>query len=68
MSNLLFIYYKYNRPTIDELPDAVIDNMVRKDKAFWVDKPGTNAYTLHDAYYNSGMATQKVMPREYLLD
>lgn len=42
--------------------------MVKKDKAFWVDKPGTNAYTLHDAYYNSGLTTEKVMPREYFLD
>ncbi|CAK1554076.1 unnamed protein product [Leptosia nina] len=50
------------RPTIDELPDAVIDNMVLKDKAFWVDKPGANAYTLHDAYYNYGMTTEKVLP------
>ncbi|CAF4746313.1 unnamed protein product [Pieris macdunnoughi] len=50
------------RPTIDELPDAVIDKMVKKDKAFWVDKPGSNAYTLHDAYYNYGMTTEKVLP------
>ncbi|XP_022126182.1 uncharacterized protein LOC111000884 [Pieris rapae] len=50
------------RPTIDELPDAVIDKMVKRDKAFWVDKPGANAYTLHDAYYNYGMTTEKVLP------
>ncbi|CAH0716385.1 unnamed protein product, partial [Brenthis ino] len=50
------------RPTIDELPDAVIENMVKKDKAFWVDKPGANAYTLHDAYYNYGMTTEKILP------
>ncbi|XP_061382381.1 uncharacterized protein LOC116777734 isoform X2 [Danaus plexippus] len=50
------------RPTIDELPDAVIENMVKRDKAFWVDKPGANAYTLHDAYYNYGMTTEKVLP------
>ncbi|XP_045510363.1 uncharacterized protein LOC123705566 [Colias croceus] len=50
------------RPTIDELPDAVIDRMVQMDKAFWVDKPGANAYTLHDAYYNYGMTTEKVLP------
>ncbi|CAH2103191.1 unnamed protein product [Euphydryas editha] len=50
------------RPTIDELPDAVIENMVKIDKAFWVDKPGANAYTLHDAYYNYGMTTEKVLP------
>ncbi|KAM3968543.1 uncharacterized protein ACR2FA_011469 [Aphomia sociella] len=63
------------RPTIDELPDAVIDNMMQKDKAFWVDKPGANAYTLHDAYYNYGMTTeivkpphQAVFPRSYQYD
>ncbi|XP_026763002.1 uncharacterized protein LOC113521613 [Galleria mellonella] len=63
------------RPTIDELPDAVIDHMVQRDKAFWVDKPGTNAYTLHDAYYNYGMTTeivkpphQEVFPRSYQYD
>ncbi|KAG6449109.1 hypothetical protein O3G_MSEX005888 [Manduca sexta] len=63
------------RPTIDELPDAVIENMVQKDKAFWVDKPGSNAYTLHDAYYNYGMTTemvkpnhQDVFPRSYQYD
>lgn len=36
--------------------------MVDKDKAFWVDKPGANAYTLHDAYYSYGMTTEKVLP------
>ncbi|CAB3225356.1 unnamed protein product [Arctia plantaginis] len=63
------------KPTIDELPDAVIDEMVKKDKAFWVDKPGANAYTLHDAYYNYGMTTeivkptkQDVFPRSYQYD
>ncbi|XP_059062347.1 uncharacterized protein LOC131855123 isoform X2 [Achroia grisella] len=50
------------KPTIDELPDAVIDNMVRKDKAFWVDRPGTNAYTLHDAYYSYDMRAEIVKP------
>ncbi|XP_013189036.1 uncharacterized protein LOC106133751 [Amyelois transitella] len=50
------------RPTISELPDAVIDRMVQKDKAFWVDKPGLNAYTLHDAHYNCGMTSEKVQP------
>ncbi|KAJ0183815.1 hypothetical protein K1T71_000238 [Dendrolimus kikuchii] len=50
------------RPTIEELPDAVIENMVQKDKAFWVDKPGTNAYNLHDAYYKYGMTTEMVLP------
>ncbi|XP_050361209.1 uncharacterized protein LOC126780631 isoform X2 [Nymphalis io] len=49
------------RPTIDELPDAVIENMAKKDKAFWVDKPGANAYNLHDAFYNYGMTTEKVL-------
>lgn len=58
----------FNSPTISELPDAVIDQMVKKDKAFWVDKPGANAYTLHDAYYNYGMTTEKVLPSKiYLL-
>ncbi|CAH0401968.1 unnamed protein product [Chilo suppressalis] len=62
-------------PTIDELPDEVINQMVLKDKAFWVDKPGANAYTLHDAYYNYGMTTeivkpphQDVFPRSYQYD
>ncbi|XP_045784023.1 uncharacterized protein LOC123880126 [Maniola jurtina] len=50
------------RPTINELTDAIIDKMVQKDKAFWVDKPGANAYTLTDAYYNYGMTTEKVLP------
>ncbi|XP_039764067.1 uncharacterized protein LOC120636588 [Pararge aegeria] len=50
------------RPTINELPETVIDKMVLKDKAFWVDKPGSNSYTLHDAYYNYGMTTEKVLP------
>ncbi|XP_028165351.1 uncharacterized protein LOC114356396 [Ostrinia furnacalis] len=49
-------------PTIDEMPNTVIDQMVKKDKAFWVDKPGANAYTLHDAYYNYGMTTEMVKP------
>ncbi|CAK1588174.1 unnamed protein product [Parnassius mnemosyne] len=60
------------RPTIDDLPDAVIDRAVQKDKAFWVDKPGANAYTLHDAYNYYGMTTevikpphQEVLPRSY---
>ncbi|XP_068618968.1 uncharacterized protein [Battus philenor] len=63
------------RPTIDDLPDAVIDKMVQKDKAFWVDKPGANAYVLHDAYYDYEMITetarpphQDVFPRSYQLD
>ncbi|XP_026499620.2 uncharacterized protein LOC113403327 [Vanessa tameamea] len=63
------------RPTIDELPDAVIENMVKKDKAFWVDKPGANAYNLHDAYYNYGMTSEKestphqdVFPHSYQYD
>ncbi|XP_053624053.1 uncharacterized protein LOC128682984 [Plodia interpunctella] len=63
------------RPTIGELPDAVINRMVQKDKAFWVDKPGANAYTLHDAYYNYGISTemvkpphQDVFPRSYQYD
>ncbi|XP_075991180.1 uncharacterized protein LOC142986550 [Anticarsia gemmatalis] len=63
------------KPTISELPDTVIDQMVKKDKAFWVDKPGANAYTLHDAYYNYGMTTemvkptrQDVFPRSYQYD
>ncbi|KAL0852163.1 hypothetical protein ABMA28_000398 [Loxostege sticticalis] len=62
-------------PTIDEMPNTVIDQMVKKDKAFWVDKPGANAYTLHDAYYNYGMTTemvkpthQDVFPRSYQYD
>ncbi|XP_023941804.2 uncharacterized protein LOC112048502 [Bicyclus anynana] len=50
------------RPTIQELSDTVIDKMVQRDKAFWVDKPGANAYTLHDAYYNYDMVTEKVLP------
>ncbi|CAH0578124.1 unnamed protein product [Chrysodeixis includens] len=60
------------RPTIDELDDAVIDNMVERDKAFWVDKPGANAYTLHDAYNSYGIGAevlkptpQAVFPRSY---
>ncbi|KAI5631865.1 hypothetical protein NE865_15424 [Phthorimaea operculella] len=63
------------RPTVDELPEAVIDTMVKKDKAFWVDKPGSNAYVLHDAYYRYGMTTdqvqphhQEVFPRSYQYD
>ncbi|XP_072930286.1 uncharacterized protein [Epargyreus clarus] len=63
------------RPTVDELPDAVIEKMVERDKAFWVDKPGANAYTLHDAYYKYGMTTemvkpphQDVFPRSYQYD
>ncbi|KOB52014.1 Uncharacterized protein OBRU01_26684, partial [Operophtera brumata] len=36
--------------------------MVQRDKAFWVDKPGSNAYVLHDAFYNYDMATEKVYP------
>ncbi|KAJ2954325.1 hypothetical protein O0L34_g2581 [Tuta absoluta] len=63
------------RPTVDELPEAVIDTMVKKDKAFWVDKPGSNAYVLHDAYYRYGMTTdlvhphhQAVFPRSYQYD
>lgn len=44
------------------MPNTVIDQMVKKDKAFWVDKPGANAYTLHDAYYNYGMTTEMVKP------
>ncbi|XP_050683468.1 uncharacterized protein LOC126978562 [Leptidea sinapis] len=50
------------RPTIDELPNAVIDKMVEMDKAFWVDKPGANAYNLHDAYMKSGMTSEKILP------
>ncbi|XP_063633872.1 uncharacterized protein LOC134804687 [Cydia splendana] len=63
------------RPMIKELPDSVKDQMVLKDKAFWVDKPGANAYTLHDAYYDYGMTTeivkpvhQDVFPRSYQYD
>lgn len=55
----------FHRPTIGELPDTVINNMVRKDIAFWVDKPGDNAYTLHDAYYDYGMTTEIVLPRMF---
>lgn len=40
--------------------------MLQKDKAFWVGKPGANAYTLHDAYYNYEMMTEKIKPRKYL--
>ncbi|XP_049884788.1 uncharacterized protein LOC126379863 isoform X2 [Pectinophora gossypiella] len=50
------------KPTIGELPDSVIDRMVKKDKAFWVDPPGKNAYVLHDAYYRYGMTTEKILP------
>ncbi|XP_021186968.2 uncharacterized protein LOC110373870 [Helicoverpa armigera] len=63
------------RPTISELPDAVIEHVVQRDKAFWVDKPGLNDYTIHDAYYNYGMVTkvvkpthQDVFPRSYQYD
>ncbi|XP_048006233.1 uncharacterized protein LOC125241688 isoform X2 [Leguminivora glycinivorella] len=63
------------RPMIKELPDSVKDQMVMQDKAFWVDKPGANAYTLHDAYYDYGMTTdivkpvhQDVFPRSYQYD
>lgn len=55
----------FYRPTIEELPDAVINKMVQKDIAFWVDKPGDNAYTLHDAYYDYGMTTEIVLPRTF---
>ncbi|XP_012548922.2 uncharacterized protein LOC101746303 isoform X2 [Bombyx mori] len=50
------------KPTIDELPGPVIERMVQKDKAFWVDKPGSNAYVLHDAYNSYGMTTETVIP------
>lgn len=50
------------RPTIDELDEAVIDKMVNRDKAFWVDKPGANDYTLHDAYYSYGIFAEVVQP------
>ncbi|KAF9419803.1 hypothetical protein HW555_003802 [Spodoptera exigua] len=63
------------RPTISELPDAVIDHMVTKDKAFWVDKPGLNDYTIHDAYNQYGIfpdvvrpIPQNVFPRSYQYD
>ncbi|CAH1647661.1 unnamed protein product [Spodoptera littoralis] len=63
------------RPTISELPDAVIDQMVKKDKAFWVDKPGINDYTIHDSYIQYGICTevvhptpQNVFPRSYQYD
>ncbi|XP_026727951.1 uncharacterized protein LOC113494030 [Trichoplusia ni] len=63
------------RPTIDELDEAVIDKMVNRDKAFWVDKPGANDYTLHDAYYSYGIFAeviqpthQDVFPRSYQYD
>ncbi|KAJ8737681.1 hypothetical protein PYW08_000276 [Mythimna loreyi] len=50
------------RPTINELPDAVIEQMVRRDKAFWVDKPGVNDYVIHDSYHNYGLSTEVVKP------
>lgn len=50
------------RPTIDELDEAVIDKMVNRDKAFWVDKPGANDYTLHDAYYSYGIFAEVIQP------
>ncbi|XP_037978113.2 uncharacterized protein LOC105386482 [Plutella xylostella] len=50
------------RPTIDELPRAVINRMLAKDKAFLIDKPGADAYTLTDAYYHFGMVTDRITP------
>ncbi|KAI8430811.1 hypothetical protein MSG28_000966 [Choristoneura fumiferana] len=57
------------------LPAAVIDQMVKRDKAFWVDKPGANAYTMHDAHRDYAMTTemikpthQDVFPRSYQYD
>ncbi|XP_045542050.1 uncharacterized protein LOC106719749 [Papilio machaon] len=50
------------KPYIDDLSNIVIDKMLQKDKAFWVDKPGANAYTLHDAYYNYEMTTERIKP------
>lgn len=44
------------------MSDAVIERMVKRDKAFWVDKPGTNAYVLHEAYNNSGMTSERLKP------
>lgn len=56
------MWYFFIRPTISELPDAVIDQMVKKDKAFWVDKPGINDYTIHDSYVEYGIVTEVVQP------
>lgn len=39
--------------------------MVERDKAFWVDKPGANAYTLHDAFDTYEMKVGITLPREH---
>ncbi|KPI91972.1 hypothetical protein RR46_08398 [Papilio xuthus] len=57
-----FSGYHPDKPYIDDLSNIVIDKMLQKDKAFWVDKPGANAYTLHDAYYNYEMMTERIKP------
>lgn len=39
-----------DKSSLEQMSDSVLNNWTKAAKALWVDKPGENAYFLHDMY------------------